>query len=206
MVRHTQRKKIGKHTRKNGRRMRMGGEGTSSSGSDDYVTDVNNVIDDTDISSSSSSEQMGGCRRRRRQRQRQRQRGGDTESSYTSTSGYEGGRKRRRNRSMKGGSGAAEWVQANFGTGEQQWQNTFGGNSLTHQGNLLPTVVGAPAVVTGTLPQGFAVNAANVSAAQSGGQRRKKKGGFWGNVVSQALVPFGLLFAQNRFSKRHRKH
>ena len=199
MVRHTQRKKIGKHTRKNGRRMRMGGEGTLSSGDDDYVTDVNNVnnVNDTDISSS-SSEQMGGRRRRRRQR------GGDTESSYTPD--YEGGRKRRRNRSMKGGSGAAEWVQANFGGGEQQWQNTFGGNSLTHQGNLLPTVVGAPAVVTGTLPQGFATNAANVSAAQSGGRRRKKKGGFWGNVVSQALVPFGLLFAQNRFSKRHRKH
>ena len=193
MVRHTQRKKMGKRTRKNGRRMRMGGEGTSSSGSDDYDTGVTDDTNDTNYTN-----QMGGRRRR--------QRGGDTESSYTSTSGYEGGRKRRRNRSMKGGSGAAEWVQANFGTGEQQWQNTFGGNSLTHQGNLLPTVVGAPAVVTGTLPQGFAANSANVSAAQSGGRRRKKKGGFWGNVVSQALVPFGLLFAQNRFSKRHRKH
>ena len=194
MVRHTQRKNMGKRTRKNGRRMRWGGEDTlsSSSGSDDYVSG--------DIS---SEEQLGGRRRKRRQR------GGDTESSSTSSYSrdFEGGRRRRRrNRSMKGGDGASGWVESNFGGGEQQWQNTFGPNSLTHQGNLLPTVTGAPAVVTGTLPQGYAANAANVSAAQSGGRRRKKKGGFWGNVVSQALVPFGLLFAQNRFSKRHRKH
>ena len=117
-----------------------------------------------------------------------------------------GGRRRRRRRSMRGGDGAAGWVQANFGNGQQQWDNTFGPNSITQQGNLLPTVPGAPAVVPGTFPQGVIGNSANVSAAQSGGRRRKRKGGYWGNVISQALVPFGLLFAQNRFSRRHRKH
>jgi len=127
-------------------------------------------------------------------------------SSSSMTPSHEGGRRRRRRRSMRGGDGAADWVHANFGNGQQQWDNTFGPNSITQQGNLLPTVPGAPAVVPGTFPQGVIGNSANVSAAQSGGRRRKRKGGFWGNVVSQALVPFGLLFAQNRFSRRHRKH
>jgi hypothetical protein len=36
----------------------------------------------------------------------------------------------------------------------------------------------------------------------NGGKRRAKKGGYWGQVLSTALVPFGLWAAQNRFSKR----
>jgi hypothetical protein len=36
----------------------------------------------------------------------------------------------------------------------------------------------------------------------TGGKRRTKKGGFWGQVISQALVPFGLWGLQNRFSRR----
>jgi hypothetical protein len=35
-----------------------------------------------------------------------------------------------------------------------------------------------------------------------GGKRRTKRGGYWGQVLSTALVPFGLWAAQNRFSKR----
>ena len=36
------------------------------------------------------------------------------------------------------------------------------------------------------------------------GTRRGRRGGFFGNVVSQAIVPFGLLALQNRYSRRLR--
>jgi hypothetical protein len=44
---------------------------------------------------------------------------------------------------------------------------------------------------------------------QGGGRRRRgtrkgKRGGFLGNVVSQAIVPFGLLALQNKYSRRLR--
>jgi hypothetical protein len=35
--------------------------------------------------------------------------------------------------------------------------------------------------------------------------RRAKRGGYWGNVISQALVPFTLLFAQNRYGTRKQR-
>jgi hypothetical protein len=152
---------------------------------------------------------------RRKNRSRRLRRGGtDTDTEMTSIMPLEGSssiggkRKRRggtmggrRSRKQKGGDGAADWVLKNFGDGNTQWQNTFGPQSIT-QGSLVPTLPGAIAVVNGTLPQGIASNAA---PAQFGGRRKKKKGGFWGNAISQALVPFTLLFAQNRFSKRSRK-
>jgi len=37
---------------------------------------------------------------------------------------------------------------------------------------------------------------------QQGGKRRSKRGGYWSQVLSTALVPFGLWAAQKRFSKR----
>jgi hypothetical protein len=152
---------------------------------------------------------------RRKNRSRRLRRGGgtDTYTELTSipdegTSSTGGRRKRRggtmggrRSRKQKGGDGSADWVLKNFGDGNTQWQNTFGPQSIA-QGNNLTTLPGAIAVVNGTLPQGIASNAA---PAQFGGRRKKKKGGFWGNAISQALVPFTLLFAQNRFSKRSRK-
>ena len=39
------------------------------------------------------------------------------------------------------------------------------------------------------------------------GSRKGKRGGFFGNVVSQAIVPFGLLALQNKYSRslRHKR-
>jgi hypothetical protein len=49
----------------------------------------------------------------------------------------------------------------------------------------------------------------SLSDLMNGGKRRSrraKRGGYWGNVISQALVPFSLLFAQNRYgTRKHRK-
>ena len=43
----------------------------------------------------------------------------------------------------------------------------------------------------------------------TGGRKRKgrgKKGGFLGQLINQALVPFGLLGMQHAYAKRSRKH
>jgi hypothetical protein len=37
---------------------------------------------------------------------------------------------------------------------------------------------------------------------QKAGSRRKKRGGFWGQIINQALVPFGILGMQQTYKKR----
>jgi hypothetical protein len=116
-----------------------------------------------------------------------------------------GSRKTKRNRrDMRGGVGnsPSAWssVLGQVGTENDQYNNTFvrGGQF----GNALQNMAGTqPSVVQGGFP-----SAANLSLIQRAGKRktRSKKGGYWGNVVSQALVPFSLWFAQNRFGKTQR--
>ena len=87
----------------------------------------------------------------------------------------------RSKRSRKGniglvGGDASDWVTKNFGTGNQQWWNTFGPKSLgIETGNLLPTVVGAPAVLPGMTPQGQNVGAYTLKSLMSGGRTRGVK-------------------------------
>ena len=105
-------------------------------------------------------------------------------------------------RRRKGGSGAAPWVISNFGRSTaQQFNNTFGPDSLTHAGSLIPTLPGAPAVGPDNLPQGSTYT----YVKQQGGRRkRNKKGGYWAAVIEQALVPFGLLGLQQTYGRRKR--
>ena len=112
-----------------------------------------------------------------------------------------GGRRRKSHRRGKRGGDASDWVISNFGgSTEQQFMNTFGNDGNGNAGNLIPTLTGAPAVLPYNIPQGsLAQNAAPVQ----GGGRRKKKGGYWGQVLKQALVPFGLLGLQQLYGKRH---
>ena len=129
-----------------------------------------------------------------------------------------GGRKRRHGKkSKRGGStmaqGAWPWVSANFGSStEQQFMNTFGNGGPGNAGALIPTVPGAPAVLPYNQPQGsLALNNGPPAGSQQGGKRRhrgsrSKKGGYWAQVIEQALVPFGLLGLQNAYAKRTRKH
>lgn len=135
-------------------------------------------------------------------------------SSKRSCRSSSGGTKRRR---MRGGQGASEWQMANVGTTNQQWDNVFikGGPFGATVQNLAGT---QPSVVAGVFP-----GSTNLSLIQQAGSRRRrhrggrtssdssnslnggrrsKKGGYWGKVLSQALVPFTLLFAQNRFGTR----
>ena len=43
---------------------------------------------------------------------------------------------------------------------------------------------------------------AQLNLAQGGGRRRRKRGGFIGEVVNQAIVPFALVGMQNTFRRK----
>jgi hypothetical protein len=104
-----------------------------------------------------------------------------------------------------GGGGAADWVIKNFGLGDAQWANTFGPQSLgVNTGNLLPTVVGAPAAI-GFAPQG--TNSPSQLLNMSGGRRRRKgmkrtKGGM--GMLTTAAVPLTLLALQQTYGTRRK--
>jgi hypothetical protein len=90
-------------------------------------------------------------------------------------------------------SSGAHYVGAAAGSGQQQWDTVFKGPNLPN-GNLIVGLQGQNATIPPSLPQN--------ANGMNGGKRRTKKGGYWSQVLSTALVPFGLWAAQNRFSKR----
>ena len=101
---------------------------------------------------------------------------------------------------MKGGQSAHGYVKSEYGTLNTQLQNASSGNQI--QNLKHPTT-------------------SQSMIGQSGGRRRRhkkcssssskrtKKGGFWGSVINNAIVPFGLWGLQHKYAKRHgktRKH
>jgi hypothetical protein len=140
--------------------------------------------------------------------------------------------KRRGHKKMRGGMSSPSahgFVPSVVGNGNQQWDNTFirGGPFGGSIQNLAGT---QPSVVAGAFP-----SAAQLKLIQSAGSRRRiggvktssdssssssfsseegksssggkrtKRGGYWGKVLSQALVPFSLWFAQNKYgTRKHR--
>ena len=142
-----------------------------------------------------------------------------------------GGRKRNMRRRMQGGAkttaspsvssndlsgsgssggGAADWIFKNFGNGQAQWDNTFGPKSLTQMGNLLPTVKGAPAVLSQNLAQGTYPAWAPMDLSggsrrrkgKRGGSHSKKRGGT--GFLATAAVP-ATLFAMQHYYKPNRQ-
>jgi len=103
----------------------------------------------------------------------------------------------RRHRYMSGGAtSAATYAAGAVGTLNQQYQATFGPNPVVPYGNALvvngqaPPLIGAP---TG----------GQLALIQNGGRKCKgKRGGFFGPVVSQAVVPFALWGMQNKYATR----
>jgi len=155
-------------------------------------------------SSTPSSITIGGRSRRRRGGAFTTSSPSSSTSSVPSTVAMGGRRRKRRGGS---GEGAAPWVIKNFGaTAMDQFNNTFGPGTANN-GNLIPTIPGAPAVGPNNVPQGSLDVSINRAPIQNGGRSRRKKGGYWGQVINQALVPFGLLGLQNMFSRRrsHKK-
>jgi hypothetical protein len=103
-------------------------------------------------------------------------------------------RKGSRKYHKKGGSGAAypnsytdsqSYMRATVGSGDQQWDNVFKQGSSNSNSN---TIVG-------------------LQGQKAGGSRRRrrrsKRGGFWGSVINQAIVPFGILGLQQSYRRKH---
>ena len=106
-----------------------------------------------------------------------------------------GGKRRKGRRSKRGGAGAAEYVLGQYGTGDAQWDAVF--------------KTGNPAFGNQIINQQHPNSVQ--SMAQKGGKRksssrRSKRGGYWGQIINQALVPFGLLGLQNAYAKRTKKN
>jgi hypothetical protein len=148
---------------------------------------------------------MGGrSRAQRRQRQRGRhQRGG---VGNAPSGGYSDG---------------ASYVLSKYGDGNQQWDNVFvkgsqWGNQLTTLDGSQPSSPlsfynsqkGGRARGRGRSQrrQRMAHSQGGRSMRRQRGQTRSRKGGFFGAVIQDALVPFGLFAAQNAYGKRTRKH
>jgi len=138
-----------------------------------------------------SSRTTGGSRKQRLNRSRSRAR--------SASMALAGGRRRKH----RGGqsapspgqySSAAGFGFAVNGTGDQQNDRVFTGANLPN-GNQIVGIQGQNAQISASLPQ-------NSGKMMGGKKRRSKKGGYWGQVLSTALVPFGLWAAQNRYSKR----
>jgi len=135
--------------------------------------------------------------------------GSSSSLGSSSSSSMSGGRRRRRKshrRSMRGGMGASEWELNNVGGMNKQWDNVFikGGNF----GNAVQNLAGTqPSVVAGAFPSSANLNLIQSAGARRkmGGRKRSKRGGNWGSAISQALVPFSLWFAQNRFGSRKQR-
>ena len=127
----------------------------------------------------------GGKRRRRNMR------GGKGNALSPASAGPATASSTYNNMAQYGGSGSAwEYVQNMFGNGTTQFDNSL-------------------VVKPG---QTYEQQNSNViqQARQNGGRRsrkgkgRSKKGGMWGQVISQAVVPFGLVGLQNKFGNRMR--
>jgi len=140
------------------------------------------------------------------------------------------GARRQRGRQQRGGmnspstsySDAASFVKAQVGTGDEQWNNVFvkggmNGNQLqsldgTQPSSVLSTNLSKLPPMSGGRRRARGRSQRRGRQQQGGrsmrrqrGQTRSMKGGVFG-VIEQALVPFGLFAAQNRYARRTRKN
>ena len=125
-------------------------------------------------------------------------------------------RTRTRGRKLRGGSVAnagSAWnsIFETVGTGDQQWNNVFVkggpfGNQLQNLDGTQPSVV--PNSPPATPMKGGRRTRRRGTKSKKGRSRknRSRRGGFLGNVVNQAIVPFGLLAAQQYYGKRVKKN
>ena len=136
-----------------------------------------------------SSSQMGGRGRRSRRMVKGTMRASRSASRSMAMSSS-GGRRRKK---CGGYSSATTYGEFVNGPMQAQWDRTFQNGHPTPYGNGPYGAEGQNTVIPPSLAS---------SGVIKGGKRRAKKGGYWSQVISTALVPFGLWAAQNRFSKR----
>jgi hypothetical protein len=105
--------------------------------------------------------------------------------------------KRHRRSTRRGGNQAASassysdgssYMMHTVGDGSTQYDNVFMSDKSNSPGN---TIVGLQGQKAGS--------------KRGGGRRTKKrKGGYWGQVINQAIVPFTLLGLQQRYGRKHK--
>ena len=104
-------------------------------------------------------------------------------------------RGRTRRHKMRGGySSASSYAEHVVGSANSQFARTMD-QSGAHQGNELIGAQGQGIVNSSQLP-----SSSQLGLIQSAGKRRKR-GGFLGQVISQAIVPFGILGMQQRYGR-----
>jgi hypothetical protein len=128
--------------------------------------------------------------------------GGRRSKRHTRT--HKGGKRksrgsRGRRSTQKGGGGAADYMLKTFGSGDQQWNNTFKGD-----GNAGP-ISPLNSVASGA-------KAPDLSLIQSAGSRRTKrrrgrssKGGFFGSALSTAAAPLALFGLNYKFGRKFKR-
>lgn len=111
-------------------------------------------------------------------------------------------RHRSRSRRMRGGSysSAATYGEYVNGSGNSQWDRTMDQSGPYGQipGN---TIIGAQG--QNIPPASQIPTSAQMALVQKAG-RKHKKGGFLGEVINQAIVPFGLLGLQQNYRRGKR--
>lgn len=109
-------------------------------------------------------------------------------------------RSRSRSRKMRGGSysSATTYGQYVNGSGGSQWDRTMDQSGSYGQvpGNTIIGAQGQNVTSPSQMPTG-----AQMALVQKAG-RRRKKGGFLGQVINQAIVPFSLLGMQQTFRRK----
>ena len=110
-------------------------------------------------------------------------------------------RQRSRSRKMRGGSYTSASTYGSYvnGSPESQFARTFD-QTGPYAARVGSEYVGAQGQWS---KQPNLPTEQNLALAQSGGKRRKsRRGGFFGEVINQAIVPFGLLGLQQTYRKK----
>jgi|APCry1669189534_1035231.scaffolds.fasta_scaffold155496_1 hypothetical protein len=134
-------------------------------------------------------------------------------SRASSRSAWAAGGKSRKQKMRGGYTSATTWGEHVNGSGDSQWARVFeNGVSPTPNGNLIVGAEGQNSIIPASVRSSGMIGGkkrSNKKGGQNGppmmgGKRksRSKKGGYWAQVINQALVPFGLWGMQNRYGKR----
>jgi len=110
-------------------------------------------------------------------------------------------RHRSRSRRMRGGNYTSGSTYGSYvnGSGDSQFARTFDATG-PYAARVGAEYVGAQGQ---NAQQPNVPTAQNLSLIQSAGKRRRsRRGGFFGEVINQAIVPFGLLGLQQTYRKK----
>lgn len=100
-----------------------------------------------------------------------------------------------KSKTQAGGAGAAENVMAAVGDGQTQFNNVMMGSQTSNVIQPISQHVALP------VPQSGGRRSVH---RRRNGKGRTKKGGYWGAVLEQAIVPLTLLGLQQKFpGRRH---